>query len=107
MTKKKKDIYEEAEQQGTTLEDFLLPQKLTAFVEAYQPVASERMATQMFNEGRLRSFFNAQICTLGDPLRLYLAALEAHGFRMEVHTTGEPVILCTEKRVGGGLMDLL
>ena len=62
MSKKKKDIYEEAEKEGTKLEDYVIPQKIDAFCEAYQPVEQERMATQIFDETRLRTFFKAYPC---------------------------------------------
>lgn len=99
--KRKKDVYDEAEREGTTLADFVIPQKVTAFIDAYQPVEHQRMATVVFDEAKLRQFFKAYPCSLGDPLTIYLTRLEMEGFRMMVSDMNEPVIFVTEKRVGG------
>lgn len=107
MTKKKnKDILEEAKAEGTTLYDFVITQKVDAFCAAYQPVDREALATQRFDETRLRTFFKAYPCTLGDPLTIYLSLLEQEGFYMKVSTMNEPVILATERAVQSEMLGL-
>ena len=59
--KKKKDVYEEAEREGTTIEDYIIPQKVQAFIDAYEPVAQQKFATTIFDETKLRAFFKAYI----------------------------------------------
>lgn len=94
---RKKDPLEGASEQGVTIEDFIIPQKIRAFSEAYQNVEEERFATLIFDEKRLRDFFKAFPCSLGDPLKGYLERLETLGFRMQVCTAGEPAIFVIEK----------
>ena len=101
MGRKKKDIYEDSEREGTTIEDFVIPQKIDAFIEAYQPVDVERLATQVFDETRLRTFFKAYPCSLGDPLTVYLTRLEQAGYNMQVSLMNEPAIFVSEKKIGG------
>ena len=48
----------------------------------------------MFTDYQLRSYFKAVVCPLGDPLALYLNALEAYGFKLRNDESGEPVIYC-------------
>lgn len=109
MRRKKKDVYEEAQKEGTTLEDYIIPQKIDAFVEAFQPVEQQKLATKTFDETALRVFFKAYVTTLGDPLVIYLARLEEKGFKMTVSiSANEPAILVTERAVGGtGLLENL
>lgn len=96
MAKKNNDPTKGAEEQGTTLEDFVIPQKLDAFSEAYEPV-DESMATEIFDDARLRQFFKAYPCSLGDPLVIYLARLNDMGYFMHVSATGEPAIFVVER----------
>lgn len=103
---KKKDPLEGASEQGTTLADFVLEQKITAFVEAYQP-CDEKVASKWFDETKLRTFFKAYPCTLGDPLTIYLNRLEDKGFKMKVGAMEEPVIYVTERDIAPmGLLDV-
>lgn len=94
---RKKDPLEGAEEKGTTLEDFIIPQKLHAFTEAYAPVDKERLASDIFDDAKLRTFFKAYPCSLGDPLVLYLGALEMKGYKMRVAASGEPALFVVEK----------
>lgn len=81
-----------------TLEDFVVPQKVEAFAEAYAPASSQTMATEVFDDARLRSFFRAfPIAKVGDPLSVYVAMLEKRGFRMRVSIEGEPAIFANTK----------
>ena len=60
--------------EGTSLEDFIVPQKITAFTNAYEPCQPYE-ATDKFDDARLREFFKAYVCTCGDPLSVYLDRL--------------------------------
>ena len=44
---KKKDPLEGAEEQGTKLEDFVIEQKISAFIKTYQP-CSAALSTKTF-----------------------------------------------------------
>ena len=105
---KKKDPLEGASEQGTTLADFVIEQKITAFEEAYQPCEVEKLASKWFDDTKLRTFFKAYPCSLGDPLTIYLDRLQDKGFRMKVGAMEEPVIFVTEREVGNtGLLEKL
>nr|WP_288282213.1 hypothetical protein [uncultured Prevotella sp.] len=101
MGHKKKDVFEEAKEEGASLEDFVIPQKIDAFVDAFQPVEGESAATLFFDETKLRTFFKAYPTKLGDPLTIYLSRLEDKGFVMKVGMMNEPAIFVTERAVGG------
>jgi hypothetical protein len=77
---------------STSLADFIVPQKVDAFCNAYTPCDYEDETTEVFTDARLREFFKAWICPLGDPLATYLTLLSARGYTMRVSITGEPAI---------------
>ena len=84
----------DTQQQGdaVTINDFIVPQKVDAFCNAYTPCDYEDETTEVFTDARLREFFKAWICPLGDPLTTYLTLLSARGYTMRVSITGEPAI---------------
>lgn len=85
-------------QEKVTLEDFVVPQKIYAFIEYYRPVEKQTQTCEVFNDARLREFFKAvPIPGLGDPLKIYLERLADAGFKMRVSLTGEPAIFAEEK----------
>lgn len=96
---RKKDPLAGAAEQGTTIDDFIIPQKVKAFLDAYKNEEDEKLATIIFDEKKLREFFKAYPCSLGDPLKGYLDCLEMAGFRMQVCTAGEPAIFVSEKAI--------
>ncbi len=96
---KKSDTFDEAKESGTTLEAFIIPQRVAAFKDAYQP-CGERCATETFDETRLRDFFKAWPCSLGDPLQIYLSELERVGFMLQVSRTGTLAIFAIERNAG-------
>lgn len=98
MAKNKRKKAEEAEAQDVTIDDFIIPQKISAFVEAYEP-CPEALATETFDEARLRNFFSAWPECIGDPLGAYLARLEDNGFRLKIGRTGEPAIFAIERNI--------
>ncbi len=85
-----------------SLEDFVVKDKVEAFVTAYTPAPPEwddsNPLVESFDDARLREFFKAYVCGLGDPLALYLKDLKIFGFRMRVSiATGEPCIFAVRK----------
>lgn len=89
MARKSKDIYDEPE---ATLEDFVIPEKVTAFVNTYEPLDHWTEDCDTFTDYQLRSYFKAVVCPLGDPLALYIFELNQHGFKFINDACGEPVI---------------
>lgn len=84
---------DEKEKEQVTIYDFVVPQKITAFLEAYSPASEQTMATEIFDDARLRTFFRAYpIAKVGDPLSAYVSSLEDAGFKMQVSLQGEPAI---------------
>ncbi len=80
------------------LSDYVIPEKVSACVKAYEPCAEFDEGYETFDEAQLRDFFKATVCGLGDPLRLYIDDLKAAGFRMDVSVaTGEPCIFARRK----------
>lgn len=77
---------------ATTLLDFVVPQKVDAFYRAYTPCDYEDETTEIFTDSRLREFFKAWPCSLGDPLAEYVSLLVERGFEMNVSVTGEVAI---------------
>ena len=76
-----------------TINDFLTPQKVTAFSDYYVNAEYEGDDTETFDDGRLRQFFKAYVTPMGDPLQGYLEMLGRLGFRMQVSMTGEPALV--------------
>lgn len=75
------------------LSDYVIPEKVSAFVRAYKPCNEFDPGYESFDESRLRDFFKATVCGLGDPLRLYIEDLKMADFKMTVSVaTGEPCI---------------
>lgn len=84
------------------LRDFVIEEKLTAFINAYSPAPDELDDTcpyvESFDDARLREFFKAYFCDVGDPLMLYIKDLTAAGFKMRVSlATGEPCFLVVRR----------
>lgn len=95
------DLQPEVEVAKVSLSDFKIDEKVTAFVNTYVPApqgmddTSEYVET--FDDARLRSYFKAYVCGLGDPLKLYVDDLKMKGFRMQVSVTGKPCIFAIRK----------
>jgi hypothetical protein len=95
------DLQPEVEVAKVSLSDFKIDEKVTAFVNTYVPApqgmddTSEYVET--FDHARLRSYFKAYVCGLGDPLKLYIDDLKMKGFRMQVSVTGKPCIFAIRK----------
>lgn len=100
MGKKKKNDYDIADNDGqaeVTLDDFVIPAKITAFCNQYEPQDHWTEDCDTYTDYQLRSYFKAVVCPLGDPLSLYLYELSLHGFKMQNDESGEPVIYCKVK----------
>lgn len=80
------------------LSDYVIPEKVWAFTRYYKPCKEYDPGYESFDEARLRDFFKATVCGLGDPLKLYIEELAGSGFRMEVsELTGELTIFAVHK----------
>ena len=81
------------------LRDYIIEEKVSAFVRHYATCDEDDPDCERFNESRLRDFFKATVCGLGDPLKLYIDDLKMAGFRMEVSVaTGELCIFVRRKQ---------
>ena len=88
------DIVDNDEQAEVTLQDFVIPAKVEAFCRQYKALDHWVDGCEVFNDARLREYFKAIVCPLGDQLSLYLQELSYQGFRMQNDESGEPVIYC-------------
>ena len=83
------------------LSDYVIPEKVTAFINTYTPAPDGMDDTseyvEVFDDACLRTYFKAYPCGLGDPLKLYIQDLKASGFRMRVSVTGKPCIFTIRK----------
>lgn len=91
------DIVDNDEQAEVTLQDFVISAKIEAFGNQYEPQNHWTDGCEVFNDARLREYFKAIVCPLGDPLSLYLQELGYKGFHMQNDESGEPVIYCRAK----------
>ena len=75
---------------GEKLENFVIEEKVNAFVHGYQPCDEFDDGAVGFDDARLRELFKGYVCPLGDPMKLYMEHLKLAGFRMTVSVaTGE------------------
>ena len=80
------------------LEDYVIKEKVSAFRRCYEPCNEFDANCEQFDEAKLRDFFKATVCGLGDPLKIYIEDLKYAGFQMEVSiATGEPSIFARKK----------
>ena len=84
-------------QSGPSVLDFVSYRKVEAFVKSYRYTENEAEADEVFDEAKLRSYFQAYPRPLGDPLVNYLELLAAQGFPVKTGIAGEPVI-CVDCR---------
>jgi len=88
----------EPDVENISLRDFIVPQKVSAFVHEYEHCNEGDPGYEQFDDGRLREVFKAYVCALGDPLKLYLDDLMMAGFIMNISmATGEPCIFARRK----------
>ena len=83
-----------------SLRDFVIPEKVAAFVRDFEPCDEFDPGAERFDDGRLREYFKAYVCGLGDPLALYLEDLKLapEPFRMVTSVaTNEPCIFARRK----------
>lgn len=97
MGKRNQQDYEVTEKVEVTLQDFVIPSKIQAFCNQYQPQDHWTEDSDVFTDYQLRTYFKAVVCPLGDPLSLYLQELEMRGFKMRNDECGDPVIYCRAK----------
>lgn len=83
-------VHIEHEEPAVTLEDYVVLEKASAFIQAYDPSPTESEADEVWNEARIRAFFGAYVeKTHGDTLPVYLSELKKYGFNLSVASTGE------------------
>ena len=84
---------DETESAKVSIEDFVSVHKLTAFCNSHLPVDAENIpGAEVYNEARLRNYFQAYPRTIGDPLNWYLDGLARNRFPMRTSSQGEPAI---------------
>lgn len=92
------DVMPDAEVAKVSLSDFMIPAKVSAFVGSYTPCDEFDAGAERFDDSRLREYFKAYVCGLGDPLALYIEDLKMANFRMTTSlATGEPCIFARRK----------
>ena len=92
------ELMPEVEVEKVSLRDFIVPAKVTAFVHGYVPCRESDDGYEQFDDARLREVFKAYVCSLGDPLRLYIEDLQLAGFQMTCSmVTGEPCIFARKR----------
>jgi hypothetical protein len=92
------DLQPEAEVAKISLRDFMVPQKVQAFIRDYEPCNEGDNGYEQLDDARLREVFKAYVCGLGDTLGLYIEDLEAAGFRMRISiATGEPCLFARRR----------
>lgn len=81
-----------------SLSDFIITDKVSAFVRTYEPCDEFDPGAERFDDGRLREYFKAYVCGLGDPLALYIEDLKMASFQMVTSlSTDEPCIFARRK----------
>ena len=91
---KKEELMETDMNEGP---QFVIAQKVEAFVRHYIPCKDEMEADEIFTDARLRQYFQAYSRPTGDPLVDYVDQLSHHGFQFHTIITGEPAICVNEK----------
>ena len=81
-----------------SLDDFVIKEKVSAFVRDYEPCDEFDAGAERFGDGELRTYFKAYVTGLGDPLALYIEDLKLAGFRMTTSlATDKPAIFARRK----------
>lgn len=94
------DLIGDGEVAKISLRDFVVEEKVSAFVRGYVPCREGDPGYEQFDDARLREVFKAYVCGLGDPLKLYIEDLRMANppFQMECSmVTGEPCIFARRK----------
>ena len=81
-----------------SLDDFIVTEKVAAFVDSYKPCDEFTDGAIGFDDAKLRELFKGYVCGLGDPMKLYMEHLKLAGFRMTVSVaTGELTMFAVRK----------
>jgi len=80
------------------LEDYVIKEKVSAFVRRYVPCCEYDEGYEALDEAQLRDFFKATVCGLGDPLRLYIEDLKMAGFTLEVSDATDQLAMFVRRR---------
>ncbi|MDO4801390.1 MAG: hypothetical protein Q4A15_04425 [Prevotellaceae bacterium] len=85
-------------EEKVTLDDFVLPELVTAFCEAYEPLNEWQPDCEIFSYTKLRNLFKAVPVSFGDPFILYKQKLHEAGFKFHIDiATGEYVLYVLRK----------
>lgn len=87
----------EENEDKVSIEDFVSRHKVDAFVTSYVPAESESGHTEVFNDARLRKYFQAFPRNIGDPLNVYLDRLEQKGYKLCTSVQGEPALIVRQR----------
>ena len=83
-----------------TIDEFVNPYFVEAFVNEYQPCEEELHAFKIFKESDLRALSHAYLIpSLGDPLIPCLTILKHKGFKVSVTASGEPAVFVSKRYV--------
>jgi hypothetical protein len=81
-----------------SLDDFVIKEKVSAFVRDYEPCDEFDAGAERFGDGELRTYFKAYVTGLGDPLQLYIEDLKFANFKMVTSlATQKPCIFARRK----------
>ena len=83
-----------------SLRDFVIPEKVAAFVNGYEPCDEFDPGAERFGDAELRVYFKAYVTGLGDPLALYIEDLKLANppFRMQTSLAdNKPAIFVKRK----------
>lgn len=93
------DLQPDTDVAKVSLRDFMVPQKVQAFISDYEPCNEGDNGYEQFDDARLREVFKAYVCGLGDTLSLYIEDLQTAGFHMRISiATGEPCIFARHRQ---------
>lgn len=85
-----------------SLINFYVSNRATAFIEHYQPCDENDLGAERISEIKLRSLLKAYVCSVGDPLKLYMLQLKMAGYSFSIDITGEEVMYVKPRSVHHG-----
>ena len=94
------DLQPDNEVEKIHLSDFVIQEKVSAFVRDYEPCDEFDPGAERFGDAELRVYFKAYVTGLGDPLALYIEDLKMANppFRMQTSLAdNKPAIFVRRK----------
>lgn len=81
-----------------SLDDFVIKDKVSAFVKSYEPCDEFDPRAERFGDAELRAYFKAYVTGIGDPLSKYIEELKLGDFHMVTSVaTNKPSIFARLK----------